>query len=264
VLLGCLGLGAVMAAFVLPLVRRRVSTDRLLVGATILYAIANLALAYLNNLVLVCIALVAGGLAWIAMISSLNAAAQLAVPGWVQARSLGVYQLIFQGGIAAGSAVWGIIAEHFGNSIALLGASIGLILGLVAALRYRLIAGEKLDLTPSSLWSEPTVVIELRPDDSPVLITVEYHIDPKQHQEFAKAMHEVSISRRRDGAIRWGLFHDTAIPNRYLETFVVECWAEHLRHPERVTVADRAAQELASSFHIGETPPVVSHLIYAH
>ena len=264
VLLGCLGLGAVMAAFVLPKVRQRVSTDRLLVGATILYAIATLALAYLNNLVLVCIALVAGGVAWIAMMSSLNAAAQLAVPAWVQARSLGVYQLVFQGGIAAGSAVWGIIAEHFGNSTALLGASIGLILGLAAALRYRLICAEKLDLTPSSHWSEPNVVIELRPDDGPVLITVEYYIDSKQHQKFAKAMHEVSISRRRDGAIRWGLFHDTAIFNRYLETFVVESWAEHLRQHERVTVADRAAQERASSFHIGETPPVVSHLIYAH
>lgn len=264
VLLGCLGVGAVTGAFMLPKIRRQFSTDRLLVGATILYAIANLAVAYLNNLVLVCAALLVAGVSWIAMMSSLNAAAQLAVPGWVQARSLGVYQLVFQGGIAAGSAVWGIIAEHFGNSIALLGATIGLILGLVAALRYRLIAGEKLDLTPSSHWSEPNVVIELRPDDGPVLITVEYHIDLKQSPEFAKAMHDVSISRRRDGAIRWGLFHDTAIPHRYLETFVVESWAEHLRQHERVTIADRAAQERASSFHVGDAPPVVSHLIYAH
>lgn len=263
-LLGCLGLGAVMAAFMLPKVRRRVSTDRLLIGATILYAIATFALAYLNNLILVCVALVAAGVAWISMMSSLNAAAQLAVPRWVQARALGVYQLVFQGGIAAGSAFWGIVSEHLGNPTALLGASIGLMVGLLAALRYRLIFGEKLDFTPSSHWSEPHVVIDVQPEDGPVLITVEYCIDPQRSQEFTKAMHDVSISRRRDGAIRWGLFHDTAMPNRYLETFVVESWAEHLRQHERVTVADRSAQEYASSFHIGDAPPVVSHLIYAH
>lgn len=173
--------------------------------------------------------MVAGGSAWIAIMSSLNVAAQLSVPSWVQARSLGVYQLVFQGGIAAGSAVWGVAADRLGNSTALLGAAIGLVVGLTAAARYRLKGGDKLNLTPSLHWAEPTVMIELRPDDGPVLITVEYHIDPARSQEFAQAMHALSRSRRRDGAIRWGLFHDTAEPSRYLETFVVESWAEHLR-----------------------------------
>jgi predicted MFS family arabinose efflux permease len=125
VLLGCLGLGAVMGAFLLPKVRRRISTDLLIVVATILFAIATLALAYLRNLGLIYIALIVGGVAWIALMSSLNVAVQFVVPSWVQARSLGVYQLVFQGGIAAGSAVWGIVAEHLGNSTALLGRRLG-------------------------------------------------------------------------------------------------------------------------------------------
>jgi quinol monooxygenase YgiN len=196
--------------------------------------------------------------------SSLNVAAQLAVPSWVQARSLGFYQLVFQGGIAVGSAVWGIASERWGTSTALLGAAIGLIVGLAVGWRYQLITGEKLDLTPSVHWPEPTVVIELRPDDGPVLITVEYRIEPMTSDEFAQAMHAVRLSRRRDGAIRWGLFRDTADPSRYVETFVVESWAEHLRQHERVTITDRAVEERARAFHIGDTPPIVSHLIYAH
>ena len=264
VLLGCLGLGAVSGAFILPKVRRRVSTDSLLVGATLIFVIATLALAYLHNLALLYLMMVAGGVAWIAIMSSLNVAAQLAVPSWVQARSLGFYQLVFQGGIAVGSAVWGIASERWGTSTALLGAAIGLIVGLAVGWRYQLITGEKLDLTPSVHWPEPTVVIELRPDDGPVLITVEYRIDPMTSGEFAQAMHAVRLSRRRDGAIRWGLFRDTADPSRYVETFVVESWAEHLRQHERVTITDRAVEERARAFHIGDTPPIVSHLIYAH
>ena len=264
VLLGCLGLGAVLAAAFLPKVRQRISVDQLVVIATVVFAIATLALAYVNNLALVYMALVAGGVAWMAIMSSLNVAAQITAPSWVLSRALGAYQLVFQGGIAVGSVLWGIVAEHLGNRTALLGAAIGLIVGLVAAPRYRLTADEKLDLTPSLHWSEPTVMINLRPEDGPVLITIEYHIDPERGRDFAVVMHDLRRVRRRDGAIRWGLFNDTADPSRYVETFIVESWAEHLRQHERFTITDRAVEERAYSFQIGSTAPTVSHLIYAY
>jgi predicted MFS family arabinose efflux permease len=264
VLLGCLGLGAVAGAFVLPRVRRRFSVDLLLISATVMFAIATLAIAYIRNLSLIYMALVAGGIAWIAIMSSLNVAVQTSVPTWVQARSLGIYQLVFQGGVAAGSAIWGLAAERLGNSTTLLVAAIGLFIGLIAAVRYQLKCNDQLNLAPSLHWSEPTVMIDLRPDDGPVLITVEYCIDPERSPEFTKAMHSLSRARRRDGAIRWGLFHDTADPSRYVETFIVESWVEHLRQHERVTVADIADEERVRTFHIGNQPPIVSHLIYAH
>lgn len=263
-LLGSLGLGAVIGAALLPKVRRQISVDRLVAIATVVFALVTLSLAYLHNLALLCVALVAGGGAWMAIMSSLNVAAQITAPSWVLSRALGFYQLVFQGGIAVGSAFWGIVAERLGNSTALLGAAIGLIVGLTAAMRYRLTVGDMLDLSPSLHWPEPTVMIDLRPDDGPVLITVEYHIAPERGRDFAQAMHNLNSVRRRDGAIRWGLFHDTADPSRYVETFIVESWAEHLRQHERVTVADRAVEERALAFHIGDAPPIVSHLIYAY
>lgn len=70
--------------------------------------------------------------------------------------------------------------------------------------------------------------------------------------------------RRRDGAIQWGLFHDTADPWRQVETFVVDSWADHLRQPERGTVADREIEARARAFHVGEAPPQISHLIFSY
>ncbi len=68
-------------------------------------------------------------------------------------------------------------------------------------------------------------------------------------------------TRRRDGARRWGLFRDTADPGRLIETFVVESWVEHLRQHERVTMVDRELQTQVRAFHVGDTPPRVSHFI---
>ena len=78
----------------------------------------------------------------------------------------------------------------------------------------------------------------------------------------ADAMHALRGERLRDGAMRWGLFNDPADPQRYVETFLVASWVEHLRQHERVTSADRQAQEVARAFHVAGTPPRVSHLTH--
>jgi hypothetical protein len=69
--------------------------------------------------------------------------------------------------------------------------------------------------------------------------------------------------RRRDGAIRWSLWSDPARPGRYLESFVVASWIEHLRQHERMTKADREMQAAATAFHVGPGAPVVTHYIHA-
>ena len=56
------------------------------------------------------------------------------------------------------------------------------------------------------------------------------------------AMHEYGRTRRRDGAYEWAIFRDTEISDRYLEIFLVNSWAEHLRQHERQTQADRALE----------------------
>ena len=108
------------------------------------------------------------------------------------------------------------------------------------------------------------MVVKPHPEDGPVLVTIEYRIDPDHAQEFADAMQVVRQQCLRDGAFRSGLFRDPSDPGRYLENFVIESWAEHLRQHQRVTVSDRDAEERARAFHTGAEPPVISHFIAAH
>ena len=260
-LLGCFGAGAVTGGMSLPKVRQKQSTDSLLGAAIVLLAAVNLCLAYVRSFSGLCLVMAMGGLAWIVIMSSLNAAAQTTVPAWVRARALAVYQLVFQGGVAFGSALWGAVASKFDLPTAFMAGGIGLILGLVLTSRFRLQAGEALDLTPSVHWPEPAIVIEHPPEDAAVLVTVEYRIDPKQANEFALTMEALKVIRLRDGGMNWGLYQDSVDPSRVVESFVVESWAEHQRQHERVTQTDLAVEAAVRSFHHGERPKV-SHLVH--
>jgi hypothetical protein len=207
--------------------------------------------------------MIIGGSAWIAIMSTFNVAAQVTVPGWVRARALAVYGIVAQGGMAVGSAVWGLIAERVSLSMTLVLAAATLAASIAVALRYPMRFEETSDLTPSEHWPEPVFSTEPEPDAGPVLITVEYTVEIARAENFVTAMRAVRTQRLRDGAYRWGLYNDAAAPSRFVETFVVESWAEHVRQHGRVTVADRDVEEVARAFHVGAAPPVISHLIYA-
>lgn len=264
ILFGCLGTGAVVGALLLPELRSRFSTDALVAGATIAFAAMIVVLAQVRHFGLLCVVMLAGGVAWITLMASFNVATQMAVPSWVRARALALYLLMFQGGMAVGSVLWGTVTQQAGITVALLCAAAGLVVCLAAVVRYPLNGGEGLDLTPSPHWPEPNVLIEPHPDDGPVLVVVEYRVDPDNARDFVLAMQGVRQQRLRDGAFRSSLYSDPADPSRYVETFVIESWAEHLRQHERVTVNDRIAEDRARAFHIGDVPPVVSHYISAH
>ncbi|HLJ16267.1 MAG TPA: MFS transporter [Bryobacteraceae bacterium] len=262
-LLGCLGTGSVLGAGILAPLRLRLSVDQLVAGGIVLFAIASCGLAVLTSFPLVAFAMLLGGIAWMTVMSNFNVSAQTALPHWVRARALSVYLLVFQGDMAVGSWVWGEVAARFTPRVALLAASAGLLIGFLALLRYKLHAIDSLDLTPSMHWPEPEIVAKFDPAEGPVLVMVEYKIEPSTAPDFTRAVHALGQIRRRDGAIRWGLFADPAHPGRYIESFLVESWGEHLRQHERVTVSDRIVEERAQSFHIGEHPPAVTHWIAA-
>jgi MFS family permease len=261
-LLGCLGVGAIAGAALLPRVKRRLPLDAVIGLATVIFAVMSALTAFWRFIPGLGIAMILGGVAWIAMMAGLNGSAQTAVPAWVRARALGIYLLVFQGGLGLGSAFWGFVAEHVGASIALASSAGGALLGLAAIRRWPLRA--TLDLTPSAHWSEPHLDVVPAPDEGPVRVEVEYRIDPSQADAFAQAIRDLEPIRRRDGAVNWAVYQDPGQRGRYVESFVVESWVEHLRQHERVTVSDRAVQERIRRFHVAATPPAVTHLIAAH
>lgn len=262
----CIGIGAVVGALALPRVRARFSPDRIVRDASLAFAAVLLVLAFVHHTAAVVVALLVAGFAWISTTSTFNIAVQETVPAWVQARALGTYQMVFQGGLALGSAAWGWVAEKVSTPWALTVAALGLLLGLPLARRFRIVSGESLDLSPAMASgltrSAPVVIVEPQPEEGPVLVSIEYRIDPPAAAEFRAVMHGLKTIRLRDGAMRWGLFADPVDPARYVETFLVESWAEYLRQRERMTMSDLTARDRAYAFQRGEVPPPISRMIY--
>jgi MFS family permease len=262
-LLGCLGVGAVLGGAALPALRQRLAIDGLIATATACFALAGVTVALVRQPMVVGFVLIVAGAAWMTVMASINTAAQTSVSGWVRARALAVSLLVIQGSMAAGAVVWGTVAAHTGLPTALLIAAGGMIAGLLLVGRFHLAASEGLDLTPSPPVPAPDIAGDLSVDGGPVLVTVDYRIEPGRAADFVAAMRHLGRVRRRDGAQLWGVFQDATDPARFVETFTVESWAEHLRQHERMTVSDREVQAIVRSFHVGAEPPLVTHLIAA-
>lgn len=260
-LLGCMGAGAIAGAVLLSRVRKYVSANRLSIIASLLFAVATLSLALARNFWIAGGVMIIAGASWITMLTALNVAAQLAVPAWVKARALAVYLLVFQGSMTAGSVLWGVVASRTDVPMALTTASVALAFATLIALRVRLPAGNAVDLTPSGHWGEPVVTGAHAADRGPVMILIEYRVDPARTAEFVRVLHRLKSVRKRDGALRWDVFEDAEVPGLVVESFVVASWLEHLRQHERVTQDDKLAQEQVQRFHTGDRPPVVRHLI---
>jgi len=262
VLLGSFGAGGVLGAFILQPARSRWSTEAVVSADVAVVGTVMVAISALHRLItLGPVLLIAGG-AWIIFVSLISALIQNLAPDWVRARVLAIYLLVFQGSVALGSAVWGAVAQRAGIATALVCAGLGTIATTALALFAKL-PDATADLSPWNHWRMPVVIDEVVPelDRGPVLVTVEYLVAAQWRSEFVEAIHRYERIRRRDGASRWGIYHDTEVADRYLEIFLVDSWAEHLRQHERFTQADRKLEQSLSEYVVAE--PTVRHLIYA-
>jgi MFS family permease len=259
-MLGSVGAGAIAGALLLPRVRARLGQDRLVLAASLVTAGSTALLALTNMEIVAIIATFVLGTAWITMLTTLNSTTQGILPNWVRGRGLAIYLTVFNGAMAAGSLGWGFVAQAIGTDAALLVAGAGL--AIVAGLAYRaaLPSGEG-DLTPSLHWPEPALAEPVAHDRGPVMITVTYRIQRSDRPAFLVALDRLSEERRRDGAYAWGVSEDAADPERVVEWFFVESWAEHLRQHRRVSKADADIQAGARRFHQGPEDPVVQHFL---
>jgi quinol monooxygenase YgiN len=119
----------------------------------------------------------------------------------------------------------------------------------------------EIDFTPASVRPPPEPRVSVAPDAGPVMVTVEYQIDPARAAEFAEVMQRTRRARLRQGALSWGLFRDVAEPGRYIEYFIDETWVEHLRRLERFTAFDAELRQQRLAFHVGEQPPVLRRFV---
>jgi MFS family permease len=261
-LLAAMGCGAVSTALILPRLRQRIGRDEFVRWGTLLHAASSVAAVLSPHLWLAVPAMAAAGVAWIVSANSLTVAAQMALPNWVRARGMSIYQMALMGGSAAGAVVWGSVASASSVPAAIIAAAV---LGpVVMLLTPRLSVGgmEDEDFSPAQAGGHaPEPMIDIAPDEGPVMVTVEYMIDPARAAEFSAVMQDTRRARLRQGALSWSLFRDTAVPGRYIEYFLDESWVEHQRRLERFTAADVGLRDRRLVFHLGDSPPRVQRYV---
>lgn len=262
ILLGCFGIGAIAGALLMQPARARWSTEAIVTSGVAILGLAMIATSGLHRLVTLAPVMLIGGAAWVTFISLINALVQNLAPDWVRARVLAIFMLVYQGTFAAGSAAWGALAQKTSIHEALLYAGVATAATTVVALFVRL-PDSPADLSAWNHWRMPVLVKEIEDGllRGPVMVTIEYVVPQDHEVKFLEAIHKYSRVRRRDGAYRWGIFRDIAAADRYLEVFLVDTWAEHMRQHERQTQADRHLEERLHTY--TATEPKVRHLIYS-
>lgn len=260
IMLGCIGIGAICGALLLPRMRKRFNPDQLMVLASLMFAITLLALAFIRHLWLLNAFEFFTGFAWIAVLSTLNLGAQRSAAKWVKARALAVYLTVFFGSMTLGSAIWGQLASTFSIPLSLTVATVGMLLASLTVLRWRLDQDPDLNLDLSTV-SDPLPVLEIRHDRGPVMVSYHYQINRSDAHSFAVCMQDMRRVRRRGGALNWSLYEDMLQPDMFVETFVVGSWMEHLRQRERYTMNDQKIQNRVLGFHQGTAAPEVRYLV---
>jgi predicted MFS family arabinose efflux permease len=260
-LLGAIGGGAIAGAFAMPRLAAKLGPNCLVTVGELGTALSLLLFGAARTPIVALAGSVVAGACWITVLSNLNVSAQVALPAWVRGRGLALFVALFSGTMALGSVMWGELARLRGTSMAHYIAAAGLAVAVPVARRWKLQTGEGMDLTPSMHWPMPATAEQIESDVGPVLVTVEYVINPNDRKHFLAALDRLAPERRRDGAYAWGVFEDSAKPGRFVETFLAESWLEHLRQHERVTKADQLLEERVLRFAIGT--PKVTHFIAA-
>jgi MFS family permease len=258
-LLGVIGVGAVAGALALPQLKALLGSDGLMSFGTIGTGLALLLFGVAHQPAVAFGASALAGVSWIVVVATLNVSAQTVLPGWVRGRGLATYGTVMFGALTLGSLVWGQVASLLGLPAAHYLAAGGALLALPLLRRWKLHSGAHVDLTPSMHWPEPVVTAKVDKDRGPVLVTVEYHVAAENRDVFLRALRGTAAERKRDGAYRWGIYEDTSVAGRWLETFLVDSWIEHQRQHRRVTKADEAAELEVRRCTKGE--PTVTHYI---
>jgi MFS family permease len=254
-----MGTGAIIAALSMQQVRQWMPHSRLLLLGAAMQSAGTLVVAWAPNVFVAAPAMFVAGMAWITVANTLTVSAQMALPDWVRARGMSIYQMAIMGATAVGAALWGQIATisniHWSMGIA---AFTGMA-AMYAVHRYMPAHNIEEDLTPSRVFKVP--VADAPPRSGRIQVNIEYRIDAARADEFRTLMQESRRSRMRQGALSWELLHDLYDPGRFIEQITDESWTEHLRRFDRVTADDVSLRDRKLAFHVGDTPPLVTRTV---
>jgi MFS family permease len=260
-LLGAFGVGAIAGGLLSSWIRQVLVTETLVRLAFIGFAACALVTAFSSATPVTMPAMALGGACWVLALSSFNVAVQISSPRWVLGRTLALYQTAAFGGMALGSWTWGMLADRFSTSEALVWSALVHGLAVLAGLRWSLPNYEEANLEPLNRWKQPDIALEIQPRSGPIVVTIEYRIREEDLPEFLALMAERRRIRRRDGARHWHLLRDLANPELWTERYDTPTWLDYVRQAQRITQADTSIVDRLRELHRGSEPPPVRRRI---
>ena len=254
VMLGAFGMGAVIGALNISKLRGRLG-DEVSIRLCMIVMGVCVALVAISRLpVLSGSALVFAGAGWTAAVTLFNVGVQLAAPRWVAGRALAAYQAAITGGIALGSWMWGSIANVIGVEGALLISGAALVASPLLGLWMRMPTVSGPNELSLDVLADPEVRLSLTPRSGPIVVEIEYRVDPAKARLFYAVMQHVQLSRQRNGAYGWSIARDIADPQLWTERYHCPTWHDYLRQRSRSTASERALHLRANEFHMGPEP----------
>ena len=252
-LVTCLGGGAIAGGLLMPWLRERLNLEQMVTGCSLLFACCSALAALLHQPWQMYLDLLLGGAAWLVACSELFAVAQTSVPVWVRARSTSIVLVAFQGGMAAGAVMWGMVASGLGVQVALVAAAVLSVPLHWFNRRYPLQGGDEHALRPA-----PQGQVKF-PDPSTrgtlLEVEVRYRVRRGHRLDFIRQAEALGASRRRNGAGSWQLLESMALPEHFVERFSVSDAQAWQRHLERTTMGDLALFDALQAFVEPLVPP---------
>jgi MFS family permease len=218
-LLGVYGLGAIAGALFAGTVRAHVKAERAVSLCAITSGLMVVTVGLSRSTLLTAAAMVLAGAAWMLLMTLLNVGVQLSAPRWVTARALSWYQSAITGGAALGAWIWGRTATEIGVELAMVASGVAAILTPLIGLLLPMPSVSPAEVEPYDLASEPEVGLALTLRSGPVVIEVDYEVDPEQARDFYQAMLALERARKRNGGFDWSLSRDIADPTLWTERF---------------------------------------------
>ena len=259
-LFAALGLGAVAGALGLGWVKQHLSSNAVLGLAAISFALAFGSLVLVPRPWSALPLLVVCGFGWTATVATIISELQLFLPGWVRARAIAIYLMVFLGSQAVAAPIWGLVTQHLGLRVAVLAAAVLVGITALLGLLLKVPESQHLDRAPMAYWGPAPVALEPDPDAGPIMVSIEYEVAAEQEADFLLAMDAMRRSRRRSGASRWELHRVGENPDVFVEQFQVPTWREHQRqHDGRLTADDQAIEDAAFAHIVGT--PRARHLL---
>jgi MFS family permease len=257
-LLGAMGVGALVGAFTRPIAATRLR-GVMVPGCISAFGLAGIALGLSRQLPVAMLVLIIAGVLWVWILATLNATAQLLAPAWVRGRIMSLYTLAFLGLLPVGSILAGAVADLTSAGTALVALSTVTVgLGLVVARLPLPILEDVVSPRPPEDHHAPHTGTEVI--GGPVMVVNTWHVDARDREPFLVIMDELRRVRLRTGAFRWRLYRAVDDPHRLTELFVLPSWEQHLRQHDRLDAEAADVIARARSFDRSDGP-LTRHLV---